>query len=200
MLRAGTTGFVIGCRVPQLTGPVFGSLVRVPLDQDYQVYGLIYDIHIDDDGLVRQLVTAESVDENIIQDNRLNRNVPVEMSVLTVGYDFNGKIYHLLPPRPPLSLDVIYLCDEREIRQFTSSGRFGYFRHILRSPDLPIGEIFAAHLQQANQAHAEEADINWVTRAVRELIILLRDDYATLMTVLSALSDAIPDAWVGSEG
>jgi hypothetical protein len=29
----------------------------------YQVYGLIYDIHIDDDGLVRQLVTADNVSE-----------------------------------------------------------------------------------------------------------------------------------------
>ena len=44
--------------------------MRVPQENGYQIYGLIHDIHIDDDGLVRQLVTAEGVDENVIADNR----------------------------------------------------------------------------------------------------------------------------------
>ena len=119
LLRAGTAGFVVGCRVTQLTAPSFGALVRVPLEDEYQIYGLIHDIRIDDDGLVRQLVTAEGIDDSIISDNRLNRNVPLEISVLAVGYRQAGRIFHLLPPRPPLSLDVIYLCNAEEIRQFT---------------------------------------------------------------------------------
>jgi hypothetical protein len=191
LLRAGTTGFVVGCRVTQLDTPSFGALVRVPLENGYQIYGLIHDIHIDDDGLVRQLVTAGGVDDNIIADNRLNRNVPIEMSVLSVGFRQDGQIYHLLPPRPPLSLDVIYLCDLSEVCEFTDAGRFGYFRHILRSTDLPVGEILAAHIRQANQAHCTGGDTGWSDRAVQELITLLRDDYPTLMVVLSALSDAL---------
>src|SRR5512143_2398694 len=118
LLRAGTTGFVVGCRVAQIDAPSFGALVRVALDGDYQVYGLIHDIHIDDDGLVRQLVTAEDVDDAVIADNRVNRNVPLELSVLTVGYRLDGKISHLLPPRPHLSLDVITLCTPEEVRAF----------------------------------------------------------------------------------
>ena len=55
--------------------------MRIPLEAGSQVYGLIHDIHIDDDGLVRQLVTAGDVDEGVILDNRINRNVPVEISV-----------------------------------------------------------------------------------------------------------------------
>ena len=190
LLRAGTTGFVVGCRVNQLESPSFGALVRVPLEGDYQIYGLIHDMRIDDDGLVRQLVTAEQVDENIIADNRLNRNVPLEMSVLCVGYQQDGGIYHLLPPRPPLSLDMIYLCGPEEVRRFSASGRFGYFRHILGAQDLPVGELLAAHLQAANQAHLEEGNPDWNKQATQELITLLRDDYATLMNVLSALGDA----------
>lgn len=189
LLRAGTSGFVVGCRVSQLDAPSFGGLVRVSLPNDYHVYGLIYDIHIDDDGLVRQLVTAENVDNAIIQDNRVNRNVPLEISVLTIGYRQAGVISHLLPPRPPLSLDVIYLCDAAEMCEFTSAGRFGYFRHVLRSADLPIGELLAAHVQQASQAHAECGDPAWKDAATQELITLLRDDYPTLMAVLSALGD-----------
>jgi hypothetical protein len=190
LLRAGTTGFVVGCRVAQIDAPSFGALVRVALDGDYQVYGLIYDIHIDDDGLVRQLVTAEGVAEAVIADNRVNRNVPLELSVLTVGYRLDGKVSHLLPPRPPLSLDVIYLCSAEEIRQFTGVGRFGYFRHILRATDLPVGELLAAHIQQASSAHAEAGKGEWRNAATQELITLLRDDYATLMSVLGALGDA----------
>jgi len=189
LLRAGTSGFVVGCRTSQLDGPLFGALVNASLANDYQIYGLIYDIHIDDDGLVRQLVTAEGVDENIIADNRANRNVPLEMSVLAVGYCQARRLYHLLPPRPPLSLDVICLCDPEEIRQFTSAGRFGYFRHILRAVDLPVSELLAAHIKQAAEAHAAIGNRDWKDRATQELITLLRDDYPTLMGVLGALSD-----------
>ena len=195
LLRAATSGFVVGCRVNQLDSPSFGALVRVPLERDYQVYGLVHDIHIDDDGLVRQLVTAEGMDagslEAVIADNRLNRNVPVELSVLAVGYRQEGRIFHLLPPRPPLSLDKIYLCDGEEVCQFTTAGRFGYFRHILRAVDLPVGELLAAHLQQANLAHCQNGDPDWASHATQELIVLLRDDYQTLMSVLSAVGDIV---------
>ncbi len=189
LLRAGTGGFVVGCRVAQIDAPSFGALVKVKLDGDYQVFGLIHDIHIDDDGLVRQLVTAEEVDDSVIADNRVNRNVPLEISVVAVGYRLDGKVSHLLPPRPPLSLDVITLCTAEEVRQFTDAGRFGYFRHVLRSSDLPVGELLAAHIQQAAEAHAEVGDVEWQNRATQELITLLRDDYPTLMSVLGTLGD-----------
>lgn len=191
LLRAGTSGFVVGCRVSQLDAPTFGGLVRVPITDSYQIYGLIHDIHIDDDGIVRQLVTADTVDAAVIADNRVNRNVPVEIGVLAVGYQQNGQIKHLLPPRPPLSLDLIYPCEPAELRQFTAAGRFGYFRHILRAHETPIGELLAAHLEQAQAAHLEAGDPQWVSRATQELIQLLRDDYPILMSVLSALGDAV---------
>jgi hypothetical protein len=191
LLRAGTSGFVVGCRVSQLDAPFYGALVRIPQPDDYQIYGLIYDMRIDDDGLVRQLVTADAVDEAIIADNRQNRNVPVELSVLAVGYQQAGRIYHLLPPRPPLSLDLIYLCSQEELRAFTDAGRFGYFRHILRAQDLPVGELLAAHLQQAQAAHAAAGQLDWSNAATQELITLLRDDYPSLMAVLAAIANAI---------
>ena len=190
LLRAGTTGFIAGCRVSQLTVPAFGALVRAPLGEGYQVYGLIHDIHIDDDGLVRQLVTADNVSAEVMKDNRERRIVPVEMSVLAVGYEQDGKIHHLLPPRPPLSLDVIYLCDDKDLVRFTSAGRFGYFRHILRAQDIPIGEALAAHLSQAGAAHGASGDA-WKEKATQELIALLRDDYPTLMSVLGALGEVV---------
>ena len=184
LLRAGTTGFTAGCRVNQLDAPSFGALVRAPLGDGYQIFGIIYDIHIDDDGLVRQLVTSDNVSDEVMKDNRERRIVPVEMSVLAVGYEQDGRIFHLLPPRPPLSLDVIYLCENGDMARFTRN--FGYFRHILNSKDVPVGEVIAAHIQHACVAHEDKV---WKEKATHEVITLLRDDYPTLMAVLGALSD-----------
>jgi hypothetical protein len=189
LLRAGISGFVIGCPVSQLDILSFGALVSSPQGDDYLIYGLIHEVRIEDDSLVRQLVTSEAIEETVIADNRLNRNVPLEVSVLSVGYRQAGRIYHLLPPRPPLSLDKIYLCGSKEIRQFTSAGQFGYFRHLLRAADQPTSDLLATHLQLAAVAHHAAGDNNWLQRATQELIILLRDDYPVLMTVLSALQD-----------
>ncbi|GAB4504450.1 MAG: HAS-barrel domain-containing protein [Anaerolineales bacterium] len=188
LLRASTTGFVAGCRVSQLTVPAFGALVRAPLEEEYQVYGLIYDIHIEDDGLVRQLVTAEAISDEVMRDNRERRIVPVEMSVLAVGYEKSGQIFHLLPPRPPLSLDVLFSCSPAELERFVKAGRFGYFRHILNAKDVPLSEVLGAHIQQVRQVTQDQA---WADAALHELIRLLRDEYAVLMSVLGALSDAL---------
>ena len=197
LLRAGTTGCVIGCRVSQIDAPRFGGMVLIPGDDNLDVFGLITNIHIDDDGLVRQLVTAENVSADIIADNRRNRNVPVEIEVLFIGYQEGRQVYHHMPPRPPLSLDAIYLCLPQDVCRFTAAGRLGYFRHILRAQDQPVGELLAAHLQQAAQAQSEAGRPDWAGAATRELITLLRDDYPTLMSVLGALGDArlkLPDS------
>ena len=186
LLRAGTTAFVVGCSVSQAETPGFGALLCAPLDDGYSVYGLIHDIHIDDDGLVRQLVTAGNITPEVVHDNRQHRIVPVEMSVLAVGYEQGGRIFHLLPPRPPLSLDVIYTCAPADLAKFTGAGHFGYFRHILQAKDLPVGELLAAHILQVKQLTKNEV---WVEAATRELITLLRDDYPTLMSVLGALGE-----------
>lgn len=190
LLRADNTGFVAGCRVAELETPSLGALTKVIIENGTQIYGLISNISISDDGLVRQIVSGINIPTEYTADNRYNRNLPVEISVLTVGYQQNGRIFHLLPPRPPLSLDTIYLCDQEELMRFTNTGHFGYFRHILRALDLPIGELLAAHLREARTAHTLTGNPEWYNAAAQELITLLRDDYQTLMSVLGALADS----------
>lgn len=189
LLRSDNTGFVAGCRVSELQAPTFGALVKVPIENGSEIYGLVSNISISDDGLVRQIVSGASIPSEYTADNRYNRNLPVEISVLAIGYQEKERIYHLLPPRPPLSLDSIYLCSLDELCNFTSAGHFGYFRHILRAEDLPIGELLAAHLKDARSAHTSKGDETWFNNAAQELITLLRDDYQTLMSVLGALAD-----------
>jgi hypothetical protein len=192
LLRSSINGCVLGCRITQDNVPEFGSMVRIPVEKQpfYQVFGLVYDINVLDDGLVRQLIISEGVADEVILDNRLNRNVPLEISALFVGYQLNQDIYHLLPPKPPLALDSIYPCSQQELLQFCEAGRFGYFRHILRAKDLPVGELLAVHLKNVNAAWVGPGDSHWAASATREVITLLRDDYPELMSVLGALSDA----------
>lgn len=189
LLRTTTTDCVVGCRVAESDTPRFGEMVRIPLNTEngYQIYGLVYDISIQDDGLVRQLVTAGHVTAEIVEDNRQNRSVPLEVGVLFIGYQEQNKIFHLLPPRPPLSLDEIYICENEEICKFTDAHHFGYMRQVLRRMDIPVGELLAAHLKQAGEAHGKGS--GWPMNAAQELITLLRDDYSTLMSVLGALAD-----------
>ena len=191
LLRSCTSSFVVGCSVTQLDMPALGALVRVPLEDRCSVYGLIHDIHIEDDGLIRQLVTTGDVSREVMRDNRERRIVPVEMAVLAVGFEREGRVSHLLPPRPPLSLDEVYLCTDDELIRFTGGGKFGYFRHVLRAEDLAVGELLAAHIRQAGEAHRKKGDGKWMNEAMQELIILLRDDYPTLMSVLGSLKDSL---------
>ena len=190
LLRASTSGCIAGCRVASLNIPQLGGMVFIPQTEDIQIYGLIYDMHIDDDGLVRQLVTTEHIKPEVIADNRLNRTVPVEISIVFCGYQYKEDIFHLLPPRPPMTLDEVFACDYKQLCNFSAAGRFGYFRHLLRGQDYPVGELIASHLKLAAQAHQAQGNPNWINTAIQELIVLLRDDYPTLMNVLSALADA----------
>ena len=120
VLRASTVGFTVGCRVLQPSVPQFGDLVKVPLPDDKtNVFGLIYDVQVRDDPAVRQLILAGEIEPEAMLDQRENRLVPIEISVLVVGYELEKQIIQGLPPQPPLSLDLLITCDEADIRTFT---------------------------------------------------------------------------------
>ncbi len=193
ILRSNTAGFAVGCRVNQLTAPSFGALVRAqPVDGQEAIYGLIYDFHIDDDQLIQRLVMTENPRPNVIEDQRQNRMLPLEMSVLTVGYLVEGSLRQGFPPRPPLNLDPVHLVvDEGELRRF--SDQLGYFRLILRAPAgrVPVDQLLVAHIRQVYESRGE--DRLWAMTAVREVVELLRTNYDLLIPTLEALSAALPD-------
>lgn len=192
VLRASTQGFVIGCQVRQLSAPSFGCLVKAqPADAREAIFGLIYNMNVDDDPLVRRLILAENQPEAVINDQRQNRLLPIEMNVLAVGYSRDGRFYHGLPPRPPLNLDPVLLClDTAEIVRFTD--RLGYLRLVLRGVDLgvPVDQLLVAHLQDVYRLRGYDTD--WAVAVINEVIELLRNDYETLVPVLEAIGEALP--------
>lgn len=193
VLRASTAGFAIGSRVGQLSVPSFGCLVKAqPLEEREAIYGLIYDMHIDDDPLVRRLVLAEEPQQSVIEDQRSNRLLPIEMSVLTVGYRMKGEIHQALPPRPPLNLDPVYMCQHPpEVREFTENS--SYLRLVLGAAErqVPVDQLLAAHIQQAYELRG--SDDQWALGAVHNVSDLLRGDYDRLIPFLEAISAALPE-------
>lgn len=191
--RAATIGFDVGCRVNELTAVSFGGLVKaIPKDTHEAVYGLVYNINIDDDSLSRRLIMAEDPPVELINDQRENRLLPVEMNVMAVGYRQNQKIIHGLPPRPPLNLDPVELVrDPAEIKAF--SDKLGYLRLILRanSDDVPVEQLLVAHVRDFYRLRG--SDVSWATAVTQELIELLRSNYDVLIPTLEALSDALPE-------
>lgn len=198
VLRASTTGFAIGCRVAQLSLPAFGGLVRAqPLESKESIYGLIYDMLIDDDPLVRRLVLSESPRPSTIQDQRQNRILPVEMSVIAIGYSRDGRVYHSLPPRPPLNLDPVTLLDAPDDVKFFTD-KLSYLRLILRAvgSSVPVDQLLVAHIYNVYTVRGN--DTAWVLAAIDELIELLRSNYDVLIPTLEALSNALPQINVPS--
>jgi hypothetical protein len=188
VLRSTAQDFVAGTRVLREEVPRFGSLVRVPANENSEIYGIIYNITVMDDGLVQQLVTAENVDATVIADNRINRNVPLEISVLTLGYKRSGTVFHSLPPRPPISLDEVWDCSQSEVVDFIGAG-FYYLEHIVPRLDVNVGELINAHITQVREPLSKKYP-HWQRDIAEYLINKLRGDYDALTQVIRAVGEA----------
>ncbi|MBN1991798.1 MAG: hypothetical protein JW953_03785 [Anaerolineae bacterium] len=186
VLRASTVGFTVGCRVLQPSVPQFGNLVKVPLPHEKtHIFGLIYDVQVQDDPAVRQLILAGEMETEAILDQRENRLVPIEIGVLVVGYQQGQEIIQGLPPQPPISLDVLVMCDETDIRAFTK--QLDYMRLVLNAGQIPADELLIANLRQAAAVYSPETRRQFLLNAGRELARLLSFDLVRLDGILKRI-------------
>jgi len=184
LLRSSTMGYVFGCSVPEPDVPRFGEFVKAPAQRGRtNVIGLIYDIVIEDDPFVRQMVAARDLDEAYILDQRENRQVPIEVSVLSIGYYAGSDSIRCgLPPQPPVTLDSIRPCTTAEVFNCTSS--FDYLRLIINSPEAPADELIVVSLRNAAAARAPEDRLLFLRLAGRELAKLMSRDLPRLENLL----------------
>jgi hypothetical protein len=183
VLRSSTTGFTCGTRSHDIATYSFGAFVQTQQEvADHAIIGLIYAVHIDDDPLVKQLIMADRVNAATIRDQRENRMIPVEISVVNVGFLAEGVLYQNLPPRPPISLDVVRLCDRDMIYSFTQ--RLDFFRLVLNTAEVPAEELIAAALRQAAAAYPPAEQRTFLVAAGRKLAQLLSHDLSRLSHVL----------------
>jgi hypothetical protein len=179
VMRSSTGEFTIGTRLLQADVPRFGAFVKARSSDGCDVIGLIYDVLIEDDAFVRQLVTADR--EEIIRDQRENRQVPATVSVLVVGHSRDGRMFPYLPAQPPAALDWLHTCADEEITHFTED--FTYFRTVLNAIDARPDELLAASLRHAAAARGGDGR-EFLIRAGRELARLLAFDIIRLEGLL----------------
>ncbi len=180
VLSSSTASFAIGTKTLAADVPHFGGFVKVPAPDGSQIIGLIYDVLIEDDPFVRQMIGAD-VDDVYIADQRQNRQVPIEISVLVVGHINNGRMYQFLPPQPPIALDQIVTCSNEEVIKFTND--FTYFRTVLDAQEARSDELLAASLRSAAQVRGSSGR-DFLVRAGRELSRLLAFDAVRLEGLL----------------
>lgn len=186
VLRASTMGFAGAIRLPEPDVPTFGMFCRADAQRGQaRLYGLIYDISVDDDMFARQVATAEGLSPAHIADQQRNRQVPVEYSVLCVGYRNGSGINHALPPQPPMPLDPIHTCTPEEIRTFSTG--FDYFGLVLNTAEVPGDELLAAALKQAAGAQPEHERTGFLRDCGRELARLLSHDLHRLENLLKRI-------------
>lgn len=188
VLRASTRGYTCGTHSARIDGRHdFGAFVRVPVanDESAWVIGLIYAVEIKDDLMISELVMAESVNPNVLRDQRENRLVPVEISVLNVGY-YNGQGFvQSLPPRPPMSLSPVTLCSAEEVRAFTAHQDF--FRLVLQAAEVPSDDLLATTVRLAMGAYHPADQRAFVVACGRQLARLLSGDLKRLGHILTLI-------------
>ncbi len=188
VLRAGTQGFVFGCEALQPEIPKFGTFVRADgVAPGSAIYGLIYDVSLEDDLFARHFIGADTPEE-VVRDQRVNRQVPIEVSVLAVGCGDRETILHCLPPQPPVTLDWLYQCTDEEVRTFTS--RLDYFQLILGARQVPTDELLVASIRNAAEARTEREGEMFLVDAGRELARMLAGDPLRLEGLLRRLRAA----------
>jgi hypothetical protein len=207
VLEASTTRLTVGCQPPiadqNLAVPSFGALLKVARPEespgegvspaDAASYGLVYNVSIEDDLFVRQLVAAGVRNEEYIADQRQRRQVPVVVEVLLVG--FGGPLqgtgaatiepWHYLPPRPPTTLDKVYACKPGEIIRFT--GRHDWLRTVLSAADTPADALAAAAVRAAALVRPLDQRNDYLLSAGRELARLLASEPIRLDGILQQL-------------
>jgi hypothetical protein len=188
VLRASTRGFSCGTHSSRIDfRHDFGAFVKVPVANDDRLWviGLIYAVEIKDDLMVSELVMAEALNPMVLRDQRENRMVPVEISVLNVGYFDGSGFVHSLPPRPPMSLSEVMLCSRDEICAFTA--RPDYFRLVLSASEVPSDDLLATSLRVAASCWPLDQQRPFTIACGRHLARLLSNDLKRLAHILALI-------------
>ena len=189
LIGASITGYQFSCSREEMVIPQVGSLVSANLATGLRSYGVVCNIRWAADGLITQLASSPTpaIETGVLLDNQLLRTGGPVIDVALVGYEDSNLVYGI-PPLPPITLELIWLCESTDFLRFTKSN--GYLRLLIAatSPD-----IVAAHLQVAHQMHLHVGHTGWVRDAVDYLSGLLVSDGATLSALAEAVAHRIPD-------
>ncbi len=104
-----------------------------------------------------------------------------------VGHGGDGELRHYLPPRPVRIHGFVYLCDDRQVREF--SRRLDFLGLLLDSQSpVPAEEVIAATLRLMGDANEDRR--GFLVAAGKELANLLGGEFSRLREVLNRIGTA----------
>jgi hypothetical protein len=188
--RCSTRGFVGAVRFPEPDLPIFGAFCKSEAQRGQSnVIGLIYDINIEDDEFARQMASAENLQPEQLADGQYNRQLPIEFSAISVGYQVGEQYHYTLPPQPPLTLHPIYALTPQEVLSFTE--RLDFLPLLFANPTVPVDSLLGVALRSAAVLRSEGKRRSFLLDAGRECSRLLTKDQTRIDTLLRLLGSPL---------
>jgi hypothetical protein len=186
LIRSSSTDFVFGATIPEKQVPAFGSFVRASLpNQQGMMFGVIHNLTILNSEFLRRVATADvQIPQNMMADLRVSQ-LPIEVSVLSVGYQRGERIVCGVPPQPPISLEFVELCSHEEINALYGSAdlvRLILHSRLPTADDLLLAVI--AHQLEILPASARNRTLHNTGRVVSHY---LQNDFNRLDVLLARL-------------
>lgn len=187
--RCSTRGFVGAIRALNPEAPVFGSLCKAEAQMGAsQVIGAVYDISISDDSFVRLMASLPEAGAEHITDQSTNRQVPIEISALAIGYADEDQFHYSLPPQPPLSMAPIIPLSDEEVIRFTDD--LSFIQLILSAQELAVDDLLTSTLRIATRLRPEGDRATFQRRAGEACARTLGGDIPRLENILQQLEVA----------
>jgi hypothetical protein len=171
--------------------PQLGSLVKTRLGDNGEIYGVVY--LVETHGLEpgrRVFIRGDKLDseDEIYKVNpQLEKLLVTDFNVLVLGYSLDGNIYHFLPPQPSPVHSFVYVCDDSDMVNFTSSLNCLALLAEARIP-VSVDEIMATFIRNVSRYHENPRE--FLVRAGKELVWIYGSDVRRLNSLLKRLAYA----------
>ena len=183
VMEASTAEFAVECY--ELYGtPALGSLIKTS-DGDVQIYGVVYNATTESMDPGRRPIARGKHEKNEADIYSSSPQLAVlfrtNFQALVIGHKIDSDVNRYLPPRPARIHSFVYVLDDREVKDFTTSLDFLYL--LANAPFAgPNDEIIAACLRTA--AIAQDDARSFLIRAGKELAVLLGAEPQRLEAIL----------------
>ena len=163
--------------------PSFGRFIRV--DAEMPIIGIVFNVFTHSIEPNRRPTAYGKTEEELrLEQPQIFELLRTEFQALVIGYLDDDTPAHIVPPQPARIHSFAYLCDDEEVRRFTSTD--DYLRSILSTAKLPTDELLIAALRYTLKAH--ESSRAYLVRMGKELSRLLRDDYDRLSSMIRRIA------------
>lgn len=171
--------------------PQLGGLVKTRLGDNGEIYGVVY--MVETHGLEpgrRVFIRGDKLDseEEVYKVNpQLEKLLVTDFNVLVLGYIQDKDMYHFLPPQPSPVHSFVYVCNDSETINFTSSLNCLALLAEARI-SVSVDEIMAAFIRKVSKCYKDPQE--FLVRAGRELVWIYGSDVRRLNSLLKRLSYA----------